>query len=850
VTGRARLLGTGLPPGAVSSTRSVALEEGWLVASTPPGAWANPEDLDPGSSWRPATVPGTVAVSVGPQDVDAHPDYDALDWWYRCELPSHASAGTRRHLRFDGLATLAEVWLNGEKVLESDDMFCAYEVDVTDIDAGGGTLAICFRSVGRALEERRPRPRWKTKLVERQQLRWIRTTLLGRIPGWTPPIAAVGPWRGVWAEAVDLVHLESLDLRTGMDGEDGLVHVRLAAGAAQPGVELTGAALRLGDQRHGLAVEAGDGGWTVHGTPRVERPARWWPRTHGEPILHECAIEIETSLGAVVVDCGRVGFRELEVDRSDGRIRFVVNGTPIFCRGSCWTTNDIVSLVGDPTRMRASLELLAEAHGNMIRVGGTMVYESDDFYRACDELGLMVWQDFMFANMDYPSDDEDFARTVRGEATQQVRRLARHPSVVAFCGGSETEQQAAMFGAPREAWTNDFFSKTLPSLVEEAAPGTAYWSSTPTGGALPFHVDEGLAHYYGVGAYRRPLEDVRVASVKFSPECLGFSHVPEDVNLRKLTPSGAVPPHHPAWKRGVPRDTGPGWDFEDIRDHYLERLYGVDPVRLRSDDLERYMELSRVVTGEAMAHAFAEWRRDEDPCAGALTWFWNDLRAGAGWGVVDSDRMPKAAYHHLRRAWAPQCVRLLDRGLGGLMASVVNEHEEPFEGRLELLAVSRGGRIAAEACESVCIPGRSSCETAVEAAFDHFMDSTYSYRFGPPRHEAIVGRLVSTEEDLVVSEDVYRPVRAAMTPASSLEAKLELVEGGRLALTLSSDRLLYDVRIEVRDYSAQENHFCLAPGRAREIRLRRVFDSGKPPRGYVDALNLVDVVPLASPGQG
>jgi beta-mannosidase len=154
--------------------------------------------------------------------------------------------------------------------------------------------------------------------------------------------------------------------------------------------------------------------------------------------------------------------------------------------------------------------------------------------------------------------------------------------VVAFCGGSEVEQQAAMFGAPRESWTNDFFSDSLPRLLAKHAPGAAYWPSTPTGGALPFHVGEGLAHYYGVGAYRRPLEDVRLARVKFTPECLGFSNVPEGENLRKLSEAGTVPPHDPAWKRGVPRDTGPGWDFEDVRDHYLERLYGIDAAELRS----------------------------------------------------------------------------------------------------------------------------------------------------------------------------------------------------------------------------------------------------------------------------
>ncbi len=521
-----------------------------------------------------------------------------------------------------------------------------------------------------------------------------------------------------------------------------------------------------------------------------------------------------------------------------------MNGTRVFCRGSCWTSNDVVTLVGAPDRLRETLAATAAAHANMIRVGGTMVYESDDFYRACDELGLMVWQDFMFANMDYPVDDEGFAASIEGEARQQLTRLQRHPSVVAFCGGSEVEQQAAMFGAAPEIWTNDFFSGTLPALVGEHAPGSPYWTSTPTGGALPFHVGEGLTHYYGVGAYLRPLADVRLAGVRFTPECLGFSNVPEAPNLAKLTVKGAVHPHDPAWKAGVPRDSGAGWDFEDVRDHYLARLYDVEPVALRSHDPDRYLALSRIVTGEVMERTFDEWRSEEDGCGGALTWFLRDLRPGAGWGVIDSDGRPKAAYHHLKRAWAPRCVRLLDRGLDGLVAIVFNEEPEPLAATLELFALTRGSVRVAESTTDLTVAARGTAGVPVEAAFGHFFDSTYSYRFGPPRHEAIAARLVGATDGRLVSEDVYRPVRARMTGAAALDVTVAERPEGRLTITLESDTLLYDVRIDVRDHLPAENHFCLTPGRPRTVEARRVSDSGKSFQGYVDALNLDDPVRL------
>lgn len=805
MTERARLNATGLPARAISATDARRLSEGWSLLRADPGAHDEPSGLPTGADWREAVVPGTVAAAVGPDDLDRHVDYDRYDWWYRCELPRDSvQAGQRVRLRLDGLATLAEVWLNGTLVLESSNMFLVHEVDVTDLVEDVNELTIACRSLGHALGERRPRARWKTQLVDDQQLRWFRTTLLGRIPGWTPAIRPLGPWRPVWLEVVELVDVESLTVRAELDGDDGVVRVdgalrTLGASGTEPTVER--AVVRLGEAESELAVDASEEGrWAVRGELRIEDPELWWPRTHGDPTLHPCSIQVETSEGHATIDCGEVGFRSIDVDRTGGRIGFVVNGVPVFCRGACWTSNDVVSLVGDPERMRRTLELAAEANANMIRVGGTMVYETDAFYAECDRLGLMVWQDFMFANMDYPVDDEAFAAAIEVEAAQQLGRLARHPSVVAYCGGSEVEQQAAMFGAPKEIWSNAFFSNTLPRLVEQHDPGMPYWPSTPTGGALPFHVGEGLTHYYGVGAYKRPLEDVRLADVKFTPECLGFSNVPEPANLRKLTPSGSVAPHHPAWKAGVPRDSGAGWDFEDIRDHYLEVLYGVDAVELRSQDTTRYERLSRVVTGRVMARVFDEWRSPLSRCGGGLVWFLQDLRPGAGWGVIDSDNRPKAAYYFLKRSWAPRRLAILDRGLDGLRIELHNERAAPVEGTLEVRILGRPSNTLARAERALAAPARGAATLALEELLEHFADPTYSYRFGPLRHAAIEARFTAQDgsEPLV---QLYWPSLAEPLPTVEIEGSLDGAEG-----VVRATGLAREVRVEVQGGVPDQNY--------------------------------------------
>src|SRR5438105_4168185 len=265
---------------------------------------------------------------------------------------------------------------------------------------------------------------------------------------------------------------------------------------------------------------------------------------------------------------------------------------------------------------------------NMVRVGGTMVYESDDFYDLCDEKGILVWQDFMFANMDFP-DDEAFVASASHEVRQVLGRLRGRPSLALLCGSSEGEQQAAMWGAPRDSWSPRLFHDVIPKLITEAYPGgneVPYWPSSAHGGAFPHQASAGSTSYYGVGAYLRPLTDARLSEVRFASECLAFANIPA---ARALPGGPAVRVHHPAWKARTPRDLGAGWDFDDVRDHYLGQYYGVDPAALRAVDHERYLALGRVVTGEVMADVFSEWRRARSVCRGGLIWFLRDLWTGA-----------------------------------------------------------------------------------------------------------------------------------------------------------------------------------------------------------------------------
>ena len=772
---------------------------------TPAGAAADPSGLDGFPDAVDAPVPGTVAGALehaGRFDRTAPDPLDHLDAWYLLDLAGEAPGEAVLH--FDGLATISEVWWNGSLLLSTDSMFVRHDLPITI--AGSDRLALCFRALKPHLEKRGPRARWRPQMIVPQGLRLVRTTLLGRMPGWCPEIHAAGPWRAVrLSRRVPGVPAEvRMAARLGEDGT-GRLEISFALDCATPATVTCAGAT-------GVAVPDGEGRFSASlAIPDVEA---WWPRMHGRPALHDIVL-FANGEGHTV---GRTGFRRIEIDRgADGRdFALLVNGKRIFCRGAVWTSADIVDLPGSRERYAPLLKLAADANMNMLRIGGTMAYETPDFFALCDELGLLVWQDFQFANFDYPAQDPAFAESVRKEVSQFLDRTSASPSLGILCGGSEIDQQAAMLGLPEGAWAGPLTREILPALVAAHRPDVPYVENSPSGGAMPFSPNAGVTHYYGVGAYCRPLEDARRAEVRFSAESLAFANVPEQATLDAHLPVPAV--HDPRWKARVPRDRGASWDFEDVRDHYLGLLYGKDPARLRREDPARYLDLSRATVAEVMEATFAEWRRPRSSCNGALVWTFQDLLPGAGWGIVDATGRPKSAWHALRRAFRPVQIVLSEEGTNGLDVHAINDSPDALPVTLELSCLRHGRQPVVSGRREITLAPNSTATVAATTLFGAFFDTTYAFRFGPPSHDVTIGRLLGAEGS-VVSEAFHFPrgrteaiFPAAVTAALRLDA-----EGW--VLDLSADRFAQSVTIEVDGFLPSDNWFHLAPGGVKPVRL-------------------------------
>jgi len=811
------------------------LNRGWELAGTPPSACRDPAGLEAlGLEWQPASVPGTVAGAVE----HTHRDLDAEDWWFRCrfELPDEPGEPV---LELEGLATECEVFLNGSLILHSTSMWRRHAVE---IGAGASTtatneLVIACRALSPLLERRRrPRARWRTRVAGHGNLRWHRTMVFGRSPGFAPGPAAVGPWRPI--RVVRRRPDDPLAVRITATLEGGTGHVR--ALVTMPSGTTDELTLRVGERcARAKPDERG------HADLRLELDGvdRWWPHTHGEPALHEVVLESD----ARIVARRRVGFRSLRfpADIPDQGFSLEVNDVPLFLRGAVWTPIDLVRLAPEPAQLRRALERVRDCGMNIVRVVGTGHYESPEFHDLCDELGILVWQDLMFANLDYPLDDDDFRAEVEAEARELLTALSHRPSLVCICGNSEVEQQPAMMGLDPGLGRHPFWERTLPGIVGELRPDIACVRSTPCGGDLPFHPDRGLTHYFGVSGYFLDVGDARRSAVRFATECLAFANVPDEVT---------VPVHHPQWKSGVQRDAGSGWDigagwdFDDVRDHYLARRYAVDPVQLRRSDHARYLALSQMVTGEVMAEVMGEWRRDGSPCQGALVLWLTDMAPGAGLGVLDSERRPKACYHHLRRALAPVALWMTDETTAGVAIHLANDRPTALRATLRVALYRRGEAEVAGAEETLTLEPHGTARRTVEGMIGTFLDAAWAYRFGPPSAEAIVASLLAEDPTRPVSTAVHFPAgppTERLPPATlGLTGEARRQASGEVSVTLASRGLLYGTRLGLPGYEPEDDVFCLEPGHPRTLTLSGAMHADAPGPVTVTALNLATPVTL------
>lgn len=672
--------------------------------------------LPPGTdAWQPATVPGTVYSDLIAQGAIPDPwlgrhEADVQwvaerDWCYRLtfEVPPEATRDTQT-LAFDGLDTFARVWLDGQPLATSDNMFVSLRVPLAErLTPGPHTLWMRFDSAlrrGRELEAHHgARPLWNG---DSSRL-YVRKAPYHYGWDWGPALLTAGPWLGIRLEAHDLRITElaspvwladdlgraRVDVHTTLDG-------RLDAGVT--------VRHRLLDAAGTLVAEHTRAAALTHAVSLpVAAPQLWWPAGYGAQPLYTLQTEVLAADGRVIdTHTRRLGLRRLRLVQAPvadlgpgargpepGRsFAFEVNGVELFCGGANWIPDDNLLERITPERYRQRVQQAVDANLVMLRVWGGGIYETDAFYDACDALGVLVWQDFVFACGLYPAHPA-FVASVEAEARAAITRLRHRPSLALWCGNNEDYMLAEAVGAYGPAGApgvdltrfdaRPIYEQLLPTLCAALDPGRPYWPGSPytasteaqataagSGPRLSQDMTAGDRHSWEVWhQLMLPYQRYAEVGARFVSE-FGMQSHPSLAVLEACLPEDErfVGSRTLQWHNKAYSPVG----ADGHRRLAVYRADNLPPSVTLADEVYA----TQFVQAEALRHAYEAFRRRwQQPgaraCGGALVWQLNDCWPVTSWALIDSAGTPKPAWYAVRRALAPLAVAVR-RDLPGALA--------------------------------------------------------------------------------------------------------------------------------------------------------------------------------------
>ncbi|NGY05579.1 glycoside hydrolase family 2 protein [Solimonas terrae] len=666
----------------------------WEILDLPPGAGVCAELAGRPDGWIRCPAPGDTYLALHEAGRLAHPlaDENEVDcawvkdreWWWRTTFAAApAAANERVLLDFAGLDTYADIWLDGERLGSSDNMFVAARFDVGRHLRDGAQHVLLVRFTPPAVAAAdKSMPSWPIADPIRESKRnFHRKAQFGWGWDWGPQLPTVGIWQAARLIRQRIAAIDDVGFSTiAADADAAEVAVTVSLDVFAAGAAAVTVHARLVAPDGNCVAEARLDDGDRHATLHVDRPQLWWTPELGASVLHR--LEVTAWCGDALVDSSvlQVGIRRIELDTSPDPgepgcdfFRFVLNGVPLFARGTNWIpASSFVGAVG-AADYTARLQSVVDANMNMVRVWGGGVYEGDAFYETCDRLGLLVWQDFMFASAPYPDHDEDFVRKVREEVAHQVRRLRHHASLALWCGNNECqcahELLDYMAGTTTPYAGESLFAEIIPSILQRLDPATPYWPSSPYGGPMLNSMRSGDVHNWTVWHGLPPIpDDTPVGEFKRSPATVQYSRYAED-RARFVSEFGIqASPARSTLARWVAPERlsldSPAF-LNRIKDHPKDKINAMLlPMTGLPADLDQYVEFTQLVQAEGLKFGIEHYRRRKPHCSGTLIWQHNDCWPGVSWSLIDHDGVRKASWYYVARAYAPlmAAFRPLDGG--------------------------------------------------------------------------------------------------------------------------------------------------------------------------------------------
>lgn len=774
------------------------------------------------SDWLPAHVPGNVHTDLLALGLIPDPfvsDHELKvqwvaesDWEYTLKFTPEGSLLSNPYIFLvcDGLDTLAEVFINGQKLGNAENMFRQYRWELTGLlHPGENQLTVHFASPVQFV-------------LGRYQQRQIPGVSDVHIPGgpyirkapshfgwdWGPKLPAIGIWREIRLEGYEYARLDDVRLR--QHHHDGKVTITATVSAEiWRESELTARLQVTGPDGEPQTISSDFHEGKTDLSLTIEHPELWWPNGLGKQPLYQVAFTLLSGTDPLDQRQFQVGLRSIELrqqpDAHGISFTFVVNGVPIFAKGGNWIPSDSFPTRITHQQLEHMIKSSAEANFNMLRCWGGGYYEDEAFYDLCDRYGILIWQDFMFSCAAYPFTEPAFLESVRQEVVYNLRRLRHRACLALWCGNNEMESGWIGWGwdtpqnADLKAADQQFFYHTLRDWVKAEDPDHAYWPSSPSSNTPhenPNSNQVGDNHLWEVWHGLQPFTFYRTVFPRFASE-FGFQSFPSLPTIAAYAePSewnitSYVMEHHQRSYRG-----------NGLIIAYLTSYFRMPK------DFSSTVYLSQVLQAEAMRMAVEHWRRNRQRCSGALYWQLNDCWPVASWSSVDYFGRWKALHYAARRFFEHVLLSVDEKdGTAGIY--LTNDRAEEWQGEVRWSLERLDG---AELSSGVEPAGADQLATTLIKTLD-LQGSREALR-----QSILVAELWQNDEQLALQVCPFVPDKHLSLEDPQLGAEIRYTSGLlHISLNASSLARFVELSLEGADTIFSDNYFDLPAGRSTVI---------------------------------
>ena len=777
-----------------------------------------------------AQVPGDITIDLWKAGLYDDPkvsfNYKECAWVLRedfeyildFEISKEMLAQEKLTLKFLGIDTFAEVYLNGEKLFDAENMFLGYEQDVTAAaKAGKNRLSVVMRSTvvrGESYDASKYFSCFNPYRI------FLRKAQCHFGWDWAPDLPGYGIWQDVVLTAGSAARIENVNYRTKTDGSVTFFVTLDTADRREK--DLTLRYLLTRSPEGGLEsgcyeYAAAAGGQKNFASFRVEEPRLWWCNGMGEPALYPYRIELYENGELLSAEEGKLGIREAEIEElpiGHDKLSFTLklNGRRVFVKGSNWVPAECFTGTIRDEKYEALVRCAKDGNLNMLRVWGGGMYEKDVFYRLCDENGIMVWQDFMFACADIPEDDPAFVQNALADCRYNLLRLRTHPSIVCWCGGNE---KTGTYG--KMISHGDYFlDHMLQGVVSTLDKSRPYFRQSPhaysdigndgSSGETHHSVFNDLLN----GSFRDYRKELAKQNTSFNSEVAIMGPCCEK-SYRAFLKEGELWP------------TGPVWDdryrenpyaairrtFVDIQKQYAKEMYG------DFKNLGDFIAKSMSVHADSLKMEIEYARSQKWNNSGIMNWMFSDIWPTGTWSVIDYYLRPKQAYYGMKRAFAPVLFAFYLSAEGKHVLSGINDTAEKIACTVRYGQKTFAGETLWEKSLGAVL-GENSAAALAETDDAQIDKRTDSYLF------------VRAEADGKEYANTYFPYLYPAPPFASRYTYTEERTENEIALTFRAEEYARHISIDAGDgvlYS--DNYFDLEAGEEKRVVLRGAAENAE-----------------------